>query len=216
MNHLSKEKLSIGLVILFHAVGLAGFFVPNLQMLFLKLVPYHLLLMLVIVGYNHNRPDFRSALFAAVIFIIGYAVEWIGVNTHWLFGNYRYGLVLGYKLGNIPLMIGVNWLMLVYATGCLMQRTALTTVLRIGIGAALMVLLDLLIEPVAVNFNYWHWANHGGPLNAPLKNYADWFMVSLLMLCIFELFKFKRQNAVGLSVLLAQFVFFIVMQLCLK
>ena len=216
MSLVNTKKISIGLIILFHAVGLAGFFIPSLQPFFLKLVPYHLLLMLLIVGYNYDGRHSKAALFAAIIFISGYTAEWLGVNTHKLFGNYVYGPVLGYKVSNIPLMIGVNWLMLVYATGCLMQRSRLPFAFRVMLGALLMVLLDVFIEPVAVRFNYWQWLDAGQLLVAPMKNYFDWFWLSVLMLFLFELFKFKKQNVVGLSLLFAQFAFFIVMQLCLK
>lgn len=207
---LNKGKIPIIIIILFHAVGLIGFFVPVLTPYFLKLVPFHLLLMLGMLLVNHYRPDGTFLIFFLVIFIGGIAAEWIGVHKHWLFGDYTYGKTLGIKVSDIPLMIGVNWFMLVYATGVLMHRSRLkSTAARIITGAILLVLLDLLIEPVAIKFDYWSWA--GG--HPPLKNYRDWFGVSILFLALFELCKFKPQNMVAPVLLLVEFVFFGVLQL---
>jgi putative membrane protein len=107
-------------------------------------------------------------------------------------------------------MIGINWLMLVYAAGVSMQRFRLKSPLfRILIGAAILVLLDLLIEPVAVKFDYWTWFNN----TIPLKNYICWFGISAVFLLLFESFKFKTQSIVAPVLLLVQFIFFALLQI---
>jgi putative membrane protein len=205
-----KIAVSVAVIILFHVVGLVGFFVPALTPLFLKLVPFHLLLMLLVILVNHYRLSDRFWAFALLIFCLGILAEWIGVHKNWLFGRYQYGRTLGVKVADIPLMIGVNWLMLVYAAGVLMQRFRLKSMLfRILIGAALLVLLDILIEPVAIKFDYWTWINH----SIPLKNYLCWFGVSAAFLWIFESFKFKTQSIVAPILLLVQFIFFLLLQI---
>lgn len=206
----SKTTVSIIVIILFHIVGLAGFFIPAVTPLFLRLVPFHLLLMLIIVIINHYRPDEKFIAFTLFIFFAGIAAEWIGVHKHWIFGDYQYGQTLGIKVFDIPLMIGINWFLLIYATGVLMKRTRLKSMIaRIITGAIILVLLDLLIEPVAIKFDYWSWAQSV----PPLKNYLGWFGVSALFLYVFELFKFKQQTIVAPVLLLVQFVFFGLLQL---
>ncbi len=205
-----KTKISVAIIILFHTVGLVGFFVPALTPLFLKLVPFHLLLMLLVILANHYRLNNRFWAFALLIFFGGIIAEWIGVHKNWLFGRYHYGGTLGVKIDNIPLMIGVNWLMLVYAAGVMMQRFRLKSMLfRILIGAAILVLLDILIEPVAIKFDYWTWVDY----TVPLKNYLCWFGVSAAFLWIFESFKFKTQSIVAPILLLVQFIFFALLQI---
>ena len=39
--------------------------------------------------------------------------EAIGVNTGLLFGTYEYGANLGFKIFGVPLIIGVNWTVLI-------------------------------------------------------------------------------------------------------
>ncbi|WP_377165507.1 carotenoid biosynthesis protein [Mucilaginibacter terrae] len=207
---MSKISVSVIIIILFHVVGLVGFFVPALTPLFLRLVPFHLLLMLAVIIANHYRFDEKFAGFVLLIFLGGIAAEWIGVHKHWIFGNYYYGQTLGTKVFDIPLMIGVNWFMLIYGTGVLMVRSRLKSMpARVISGAALLVLLDLLIEPVAINFDYWHWAESV----VPLKNYLGWFALSALFLYVFELFKFKQQSIVAPILIMLQFAFFVLLQL---
>lgn len=200
-----SPRIAIIIVILFHVVGLVGLSVPTTRGLFLQIVPFHLLLMLAVIVLGHHKLSSRFGIFILVIFWLGFIAEWIGVHKGWLFGSYAYDNTLGLKLSGIPLMIGVNWFLLVYATGVALQRSRLrNTFFRIVAGAALLVLLDFLIEPVAIRFNYWHW-NTG---SIPLKNYACWFAVSAVMLYIFEWFSFKKQSVAAPVLLVTEFVFF--------
>lgn len=203
-----KERIAIGIIVLFHAVGLAGFITPAFKSLFITLVPYHLLLMLMVVFYSYGRASLRLAIFFTLIWAAGFCCEYVGVHRGWLFGNYVYGHTLGPKLDNVPLLIGVNWFLLIFSVGSLMQKTKLRKpALRIVCGAAVLTLLDVCIEPVAVKMDYWQWTN--GMI--PLKNYVCWFLLGLIMLWLFELCRFRRLNYAGPVLLLMQFIFFIVL-----
>jgi putative membrane protein len=196
--------IAVTVIILFHIVGLIGFSIPSLRPLFLKIVPYHLLLMMLVIIFSHTYFNPRFLFFILLIFITGYCAEWIGVHTSWLFGNYTYGSTLGLKLSGIPLIIGVNWFLLIYCTGVLMQRSRFKNIfIRLITGSLTLVLLDMLIEPVAINFDYWHWANV-----ITVKNYICWFFLSGILLFAFEKSGFKKQSIVGPVLLIAQFVFF--------
>jgi putative membrane protein len=205
-------RAAIVVIILFHAVGLIGLSIPVTRPLFLQIVPFHLLLMLAVIILSHHKLSSHFGIFILIIFWFGFIAEWIGVHKGWLFGNYAYGNTLGLKLFDIPLMIGVNWFLLVYAVGVTMQRIRLKSAFfRVITGAAVLVLLDLLIEPVAIRFDYWHWVNN----IIPLKNYICWFLVSACMLYVFEWFSFKKQSKVAPVLLVTEFVFFGVLNLIL-
>jgi putative membrane protein len=204
----NKAQVSIFLIVLFHVVGLIGFLIPFLRPLFLQIVPFHLLLMLFLVVINHQALNLKFALFLLLIMVLGFSAEWIGVNKHWLFGNYAYDTALGFKVSQIPLMIGVNWFLLIYSSGALMQKLPIKEAwLKTVLGAILLVLLDLLIEPVAIRSDYWHWLS----VNIPLKNYVCWLLVSILLLTFFQIFKFQKQSWVAPVLLLMQFLFFAVL-----
>ena len=200
---LKQTKIAVVIIVLFHLVGLIGLCIPSLQPYFLNLVPYHLLLMLLVIIWSHYRFDEPLLLFIGLVFILGFGTEWVGVHKGWLFGNYAYGQNLGIKVLDIPLIIGFNWFLLVYSAGVLMQRSRVKSMTaRIICGALLLVLLDLLIEPVAIHFDYWHWQDN----LITYKNYLCWFLVSAVILTLFELFKFKKQSLAAPVFLLAQFI----------
>ena len=198
-------RTAIVIIILFHFVGLVGLIVPATQPLFLQIVPWHLLLMLLVIVLAHKNFDGKFVGFMALVFITGIVLEWIGVHKKWLFGNYAYGNTLGLKIFDIPLTIGINWFLLIYAAGVTMQRSRLKSMFpRVIVGALLLVALDLLIEPVAIRFDYWHWAEN----IIPFKNYYCWFLVSAAMLFVFEKFGFKKQSIAAPVLLATEFVFF--------
>lgn len=205
---LKGELIGIVVIILFHLVGLTGLLIPSLRQQFLHLVPYHLLLMMAVIIFSHQNLDNKFAIFVVCVFIAGYGVEWLGVNKHLLFGDYQYGQTLGFRLNNVPLIIGVNWFLLIYSAGVLIQRSRLKSMLlRVISGALLLVLLDMMIEPVAIRLDYWHWANN----IIPPSNYYCWFFVSASMLVLFERLRFNQQSIVAPVLLIMQFVFFAVL-----
>ncbi|MFD0794272.1 carotenoid biosynthesis protein [Mucilaginibacter litoreus] len=206
-------KVSVAIIILFHLVGLVGLSVPSLRPLFLQIVPWHILLMLLVMILNHKWLNWQLIVFAIFVIVSGFGLEWLGVHKYWLFGDYNYGETLGYKLFDIPLTIGVNWFLLIYATGVLMQRSRLKSKwAKVLLGAVLLVLLDLLIEPVAMHLDYWDWDFHV----VPLKNYICWFGVSFMFLWVFELFNFKKQNIAPPVLLFTEFVFFGILNLLVR
>jgi putative membrane protein len=102
-------------------VGLYGFLTPALELLFIKLVPYHLLLMLGLMLVTVNDRSLGLIKFTVGVYLAGFFIEVIGVNTGQIFGDYIYGTALGIKLWATPLLIGVNWLILVYSTGVFLE-----------------------------------------------------------------------------------------------
>jgi putative membrane protein len=203
-------RTAVIIIILFHLVGLIGLSVPAIHALFLQIVPWHLLLMLAVVVLSHTGFIKQLGAFFLLMFLTGYIAEWVGVHKHWLFGYYTYGQTLGLKLFDIPLTIGINWFLLVYSAGVTMQRSRLKSVFfRVVTGALLLVVLDLVIEPIAIKFDYWQWASN----SIPFKNYLCWFVMSAALLYVFERFNFKKQSIAAPALLLTQFVFFVLLNL---
>ncbi len=204
---LSKENICSLIIILFHLVGLYGFLDPDLTGLFIKLVPFHLLLMLLLMLISGYDGSAMISLFAAAVFTAGFLVEVAGVNTGLIFGPYSYGGTLGLNLWETPLLIGVNWLLLVYTTGVLLSSYQLNKYFMALVGAAILVCIDFLIEPVAVRYDYWSWSGEV----IPLQNYMGWFVVSYLMFILFTSLDFKKQNRSAIVLFAAQVLFFILL-----
>ena len=169
-------------------------------------------------------------LFLIACFAVGIAVEIIGINTGLLFGDYTYGNVLGPKVQNVPLLIGINWFLIIYCCGISINTLLMKAINRIAAdtgknpmalkalsviidGATLAVFFDWLMEPVAVKLGYWVWNGDG---SIPMFNYICWVVVSLLLLTIFHFAKFNKQNKFAVNLLLIQIMFFLLLRTFLK
>ncbi len=198
------------IIVLFHLVGLYGFLTPALEDLFIKLVPFHLLLMLFLMVLTVNDRSADLIKFVAGIYLAGFFIEVIGVNTGQIFGNYTYETALGIKVWATPLLIGVNWLILVYCTGVFLQQFKLKSrFLFSAIGACILLIIDFLIEPVAIKFDYWSWSE--GII--PIQNYLSWYIFSFFLFLFFSGLNFRKENRVAIVLLFAQIGFFLALNL---
>lgn len=210
MRYLDKSGVSKIFIIVFHLVGLVGFLVPHMEEFFLSFVPFHLLLMGAILIVNQREFNAKLWQGIAAIVIGGFIIEVIGVATGSIFGNYHYGATLGIKVADVPLIIGINWMMLVFSVGAVLKRHFKhLRNLKSLIGAAILVFIDILIEPVAMKFDYWNWQD----ASVPFRNYVAWFIVSFLMLRAYYQFEFRKTNKVAFTLLISQIIFFIVLNL---
>jgi bisanhydrobacterioruberin hydratase len=204
--NISKSYLSKVFIILFHIVGFIGFTLTDTREFFISLVPYHLLLMAGILVSNFANYTSKTIYAVAIICIAGYMVEVFGVQSGKIFGHYYYGNTLGTKVFSVPLLIGLNWFILIFTVGSTL-RTLLKRqkILRTVLGAFMLVGIDYLIEPVAVSFDYWSWRNDA----IPMQNYIGWFVVSAAMLVFYNYYDFKKRNLVDKTLLISQTLFFV-------
>ncbi|MCW0483222.1 carotenoid biosynthesis protein [Gaoshiqia sediminis] len=204
------KRLKLVLVLLY-LVGIAGFSMNWSYNLFVWLTPFNLLLTLAMLLWAHEGWDTKTTLILTSIALIGFVAELIGVQTQWLFGHYWYGPVLGPKLLQTPLLIGINWLVLAYGVYVLLSPLNLGKLMPFA-GALIMVLFDFVMEPVAISLNMWQWADE----QIPLKNYLDWYLISCLIFAMMYFLKVKLRNKLAVWILLIQFLFFLVLNFILK
>ena len=100
--------------------------------------------------------------------------EILGVNLGIIFGDYEYGGALGYKVFDVPLLIGANWAILTVSCSALSATLFDSVINKIIMGVFLMVMLDADIEPIAPILDFWEF--EGG--KAPFKNYLGWVIIS--------------------------------------
>ena len=127
------------------------------------------------------------------------------VSNHVMFGGYKYGDNLGLQVFSVPLVIGLNWFILVFGTRGVVNYFFDKKYLQIILSSILMVLLDFLIEPVAIEFGWWSW----DIVSVPLQNYIMWFLVSLIMQFVISSNNNEISKSISFSLLLSQIIFFI-------
>ncbi|MBS1510038.1 MAG: carotenoid biosynthesis protein [Bacteroidetes bacterium] len=222
-TNLSKNQWATIIAIIFHIVGLLGIAVFKNAWI-IQSTPYHLLLMFALIIWTQPGKNLAFLIFMLVTFCGGMAAEVMGVNTRLLFGDYAYGTVLGYSFKNVPLVIGVNWVIIIYCCGIsvhtlltkaiekLAQETNTTPqhvkLLTVVVdGATLAVGFDWLMEPVAVKLGYWKWMDA-----IPFYNYLCWFVIAAVLLVFFHYFSFRKQNKFAVHLLMIQVMFFLLLR----
>ena len=195
-----KKHIYIFIILIFHIVGFVGFLINPSY--FKSLSPLNLLLssgLVLLMSQQTNWKFYGSLLLIA---IIGFFLEVLGVKTELIFGSYYYGRALGLKAFSVPLLIGVNWAILLYCTAQFSQIK--NQILNALFGAFLMVFLDFFIEQIAARFDFWYWKNEV----IPLRNYIAWFIISFVLNLAFQKRLGQKSNLTAKAFYMIQITFF--------
>lgn len=223
MNNYSRYQIATAVAVLFHLIGLAGILFIN-EDLFVQATSINMLLMLALLFYTKRTINLAFIFFFICCFFVGFAVEYIGTKTGYLFGDYAYGNVLGPKVSGVPLIIGVNWFIIIYCCGVTIlslfnritksleepdrPKPVMKMASVVTDGALLAVFFDWIMEPAAVALGYWSWS--GGDI--PMFNYVCWLLVSVLLLIVFHFSRFEKNNKFAVNLLLIQLMFFLLLR----
>lgn len=188
-----------------HLIGLVGLNFNTTQALFEGLSWLNLLLSVVVVLLFQQPKTTAFYVFCALAFTVGMAAEMAGVATGFPFGQYYYTTVLGAGVAGVPIIIGLNWILLGYCAAVFVNGHLSNTFLRITGAATLMALLDFLLEPFAIRHHLWVWQQHV----PPLQNYLAWFGVALLLQTAFAFLVKEAENRLARPYLTILFLFLI-------
>jgi len=190
MNHALKQKYITYfplILLIFHCIGIGLFLYPDRIK---NLSGFNMLLCALLVFFA--SVDWNKELKLLLgINLGGFLVEAIGVNTGLFFGIYEYGNELGLKILGVPVVLGLNWYCIVASSSHLVQRLANSQalILKSFLSALLAVGMDYLIEPVAIQYDFWAW--EGGAI--PIFNYVCWFLFSF----VFAFFYIKNITTIN-------------------
>lgn len=223
------QNIALFIVLLFHVSGAIGILCSSHRDWFIQNTPLNLSLMALLLIITQKQKNEAFFLFFIITFLVGFTAEIIGVNTSVLFGHYQYGNVLGTKYFGVPLLIGINWFIIIYCTGVIANQlyewsnkklteanAEVKPVVRfvsfIIDGALLATMFDFIIEPVAVKMGFWQWLDNG---EIPFYNYACWFFISVLLLTVFRLLPFDKSNRLAVHLFIVQVLFFLLLRVFL-
>ena len=203
----TNTLISVFIIWLFHICGLLGIIYGNREW-FIAFTPINLFVSFALLFINQVELERKNLLAGLAIFLIGMISEILGVQYGLIFGDYIYLNNLGFKILGVPIMIGINWIILTYITGSFSNYIFnANKKAAIVFGAVLMVVLDLLIEPVAPELGFWAFDS----IFAPLQNYIGWFIIGLLVQGIFHYSTYKKDTTFSFHLLLVQIFFFTVL-----
>ncbi len=197
-------RFSIFIVWLINVSGFFGMFSDQKE-LFLTFTPYAILMSFILIFINSkiNQKGFITSILTIAIF--GFIIEYLGANYGILFGAYNYGENLGLKFGNVPLIMAINWILLIIITGNFSEKVFKNSLAsRVIFGSLLMVILDFFIEVSAPKLDYWGFDKHP----VPLSNYIWWFLFSVIFHLIYQVYVKEKEYKLSQNILVIHFLFF--------
>ena len=216
MDLYPKNKLPIAevkkFIVIFYTVAVIGFLIPFKRDLFINITPLAVILSTYLLTIYHKTYTKRDVFTFLLVFILGFFIEVVGVNTGLIFGIYNYGSALGPKLINTPLLIGVNWLFLTYTSISITKFFKVKEGLILIVAPFLMLVYDISLEQVAPKMDMWNWQNSIVPVN----NYIAWYMIGVCFVSLFKVFKIETKNPLAVILFTCQLVFFIFLTFLLK
>lgn len=200
--------ISVAVLLVMHSMGLYGLTHGQMQY-YRDLTCVNLLITfgLFIVGGSKFDKNYLSI--ALIIAVLGFFIEVIGVKTKAIFGIYNYTEMLGPRVLDVPLVIGLNWAMLVLASSSIVNKVYTNILVKACIGATLMLLFDIVLEPIAYKYQYWQWDTK----IVPLQNYIAWWLVSFVLILGVLKFLKSPENKMAYWVYGVQILFFCLLNL---
>jgi putative membrane protein len=136
--------------------------------------------------------------FVAITLIIGNIFENLGVRTGFPYGHYYFTDIMGPKLLNVPVLLGLAYVGMAYLSWTL-ARVILGGIHRPLVGprvlalpviaAFIMVAWDLSQDPVwGTILRCWIWLQGGAYFGVPVTNFLGWFLTVYIIYQLFALY----------------------------
>ncbi len=141
-------------------------------------------------------------LFAGIGFVVGNSFENLSILTGFPFGHYYFTGVMGPKLFQVPVTLGLAYLgigYLAFVIGCLLVSGPAAPLSGRGVflaplvAALAMVAWDASMEPVwSTVLRCWVWRDGGVYFGAPLSNFLGWYLTVYTFYQLFALYLWRR------------------------
>lgn len=133
-------------------------------------------ILFVICFFHARRNSVQNIVLLVSGVIYGVLLEWATIQQ---LDAYSYGKFLFMIAGEVPLMIGVGWGVILYSAMLFSNGTKLPWYLRPVLDGVLALNIDLAMDAAAIRFGMWDW---GLPMTedyfgVPFENFWAWFWV---------------------------------------
>ncbi|HEX2936641.1 MAG TPA: carotenoid biosynthesis protein [Bacteroidales bacterium] len=202
------EQYSVIFIVVAFVLDIILHLIPDLRPLIIRLTELNLFLMSSLVfafGLLNNHRNLTGFTFWSLITMLcTFLLAVTGINTGIFFGSFEYGYTLPTTLADVPLIVPLNWAMLLLSAYGFLTNAVTQRNLRALLASILVLLLNFLIQPVGVKLGYWSW-DLG---TIPFQNYLSWFVVSLIFTQILAFMKIHARSVIFKTYLIMQFLFY--------
>ncbi len=163
----------------------------------------------------------RTMTFTLAGYLIAFASEWLSINTGFPYGWYFYIDTTSSRelwVAGVPFFDSLSYVFLAYCSyssalfilsplkawrwnvATLETRRIRRSFAALLLGALLQTMLDIVIDPVALQGSRWFlgqiygYRERGIHFGVPLSNYAGWLLTSLVLIAAFQLIDARRRS----------------------
>lgn len=152
-----------------------------------ELFPLMLQIVLIALGFvgfyflfKSTRLRIAVALFL-IIGIYGLIIETVSIRTGFPYSKFNYSDMMGYKVADIvPYTVFLIWPTLVISAHSLSEFISKKGISKIVITTLLLLLLDLVFDPVATKLGFWIWEEPGLYYGVPFQNFIGWVFSAVI------------------------------------
>jgi uncharacterized membrane protein len=138
------------------------------------------------------------AVFIAICTVVGNIFENVGVATGFPYGHYHFLSVMGPKIFVVPVLLGLAYIGMAYASwtlgAVLVGRGAgrPSVVAVPAVAALFMTAWDVAQDPVwSTMLHAWAWHDGGRWFGVPLQNYFGWYLNVFVIFFLFSLYEVR-------------------------
>lgn len=194
---LKKQYIAFGAVAVLAVVAVVVSALGG-QRFILLLTPFYLSILAALSLMIWEISVRKKLVMAALVILVGYLIELIGIKTGIIFGSYYYGTLMGFKLAGVPIIIGITWLVVTLSSWHIAGFGVISKAQKIILASFLAVTFDIILEQFAIVYGFWVW--RAGAV--PILNYITWFIVSALFLSMYSYFDKKPIPSLFIAFLL--------------
>lgn len=204
----TEQRLSLALLF-FYASGIVAHLSPAIYPFTRYITDFFLLLVngTLLWWLWHKSRDKRLLWWALLAYCGTFAIEAMGVASGKIFGQYTYGSTMQVQYLGVPLVIALNWTVLMLAVNNLAQRITNIPWLAAAMAGGIIAVYDFFIEPVAVKLDYWQWADN----RIPFQNYLAWALIAFLFSLPVQYLRIPCRHPLLLIYLAIQWLFFVIL-----
>jgi putative membrane protein len=155
----------------------------------------------------------RGLFILLFLSIFPIVIEAIGITTGLPYGGFHYTDEMGYKiLGLVPWSVSFAFGPLVIGSVAVAATISKDPRVALPLGALLLVIFDLILDPAAVLLNIWVWDTPGPYYGIPITNYTGWLLTGFIICVLLHamtsdslrlLSEFPRQLSVSLLLIVS-------------